>query len=115
MLHTVFARVIGEFLFVDLFGIEAGCHPGVATYLDDDRKEVLMDIATYLQRNYSNLGRGIAYLERLAGRTAFVRERPPTLQGLLMLVNRVGVLRGAVVFGNPAPHTLHRMRVTFHR
>ncbi|CAK9047521.1 unnamed protein product [Durusdinium trenchii] len=85
MLHTVFARVIGEFLFVDLFGIEAGCHPGVATYLDDDRKEVLMDIATYLQRNYSNLGRGIAYLERLAGRTAFVRERPPTLQGLLML------------------------------
>lgn len=85
-------------------------------YIDDARKEVLMEIASFLHENYTTkFARGVAYLERLAGHRAFVRETPPTLNGLLMLVNRVGVQRGSVVFGNPAPHTVHRMRVTFHR
>ena len=57
--------------------------PGVAVYLDDDRKTTLLEIATYLEKNYSNYGRGVVYLRQLAGTLAKPRQPAPRLQFLL--------------------------------
>ena len=86
---------------------------GVAAYLDDDRKTVLLEIAEYLKEHYNQYGRGIAYLEQLAGVRAKVRKLAKPLG--FLLVPQAAVQRGAVMLGNPEPHTLHTMKVTFHR
>ena len=57
--------------------------PGVAVYLDDDRKTTLMEIASYLEKNYTGYGRGILYLRQLAGTVAKPRVPAPSLQFLL--------------------------------
>ena len=57
--------------------------PGVAVYLDDDRKNTLLEIATYLEKNYNQYGRGIVYLRQLAGTLAKPRVAAPQLQFLL--------------------------------
>ena len=89
------------------------CQWGVAAYLDDERKEVLLEIVEYLKECYVQYGRAIAYLEQLAGVRAMPRT-PATVLNFL-LVPQAGVQRGAIVLGNLEPHTLHTMRVTFHR
>ena len=85
----------------------------MAAYLDDERKDVLLEIVEYLKAMYVQYGRGIAYLEQLAGVRAMPRT-PATVLSFL-LVPQAGVQRGAIVLGNLEPHTLHTMRVTFHR
>ena len=57
--------------------------PGVAVYLDDDRKTTLREIASYLEKNYTGYGRGVAYLRQLAGTVAKPRVPAPSLQFLL--------------------------------
>ena len=57
--------------------------PGIAVYLDDDRKTVLLEIASYLEKNYNQYGRGIVYLRQLAGTFAKPRVPAPQLQFLL--------------------------------
>lgn len=86
---------------------------GVATYLDDDRKEVLLELAEYLESNYHHYSRGVQYLRMLAGQVAMPRVPPCRIEFLLLNIARVQ--RGAVLLGNPEIHTLHTMRVTFHR
>ena len=85
----------------------------MAGYLDDERKEVLLEIVEYLNSNYVHYGRAVAYLEQLAGVRAM--PRIPATQLHVFLVPQAGVQRGAIVLGNLEPHTLHTMRVTFHR
>ena len=86
---------------------------GVATYLDDDRREVLSELADYLEANDHQYSRGIAYLRMLAGQIASARVPPRRIEFLLL--NMARIQRGAVMLGNPDVHTLHTMRVTFHR
>ncbi|CAK9096217.1 Uncharacterized protein SCF082_LOCUS45183, partial [Durusdinium trenchii] len=50
---------------------------GVATYLDDDRKEVLLELAEYLESNYHHYSRGVQYLRMLAGQVAMPRAVEP--------------------------------------
>lgn len=85
----------------------------MAAYLDDDRKEVLSDLADYLESNYHQYSRGIEYLRMLAGQIARARVPPRRIEFLLLNIARIQ--RGAVILGNPDIHTLHTMRVTFHR
>ena len=85
----------------------------MAAYLDDERKEVLLEIVEYLNANYVHYGRAVAYLEQLAGVRAMPRN--PATQLHVFLVPQAGIQRGAIVLGNLEPHTLHTMRVTFHR
>ncbi|CAK9075895.1 unnamed protein product, partial [Durusdinium trenchii] len=49
----------------------------VATYLDDDRKEVLLELAEYLESNYHHYSRGVQYLRMLAGQVAMPRAVEP--------------------------------------
>ena len=86
---------------------------GVAAYMTDERNEVLLEISEFLKTNYIQYGRAVAYLEQLAGARAMPRK--PAEQLHFMLVPQTGIQRGAIVLGNPEPHTLHNMRVTFHR
>jgi len=86
---------------------------GVAAYLDDERKETLLEVATYLEENYTQYHRGIMYLRQLAGEHALPRSPAPRINFLLQ--NPAHIQRGAVVLGNAEPHTLHTMKVTFHR
>lgn len=86
---------------------------GVATFLDDDRKEVLLEVAEYLEENYTQYSRGIFYLRQLAGQYALQRTKPPRLD--FLLANHAARQRGAVVLQNAEVHTLHTMRVRFHR
>ena len=86
---------------------------GVAAFLDDERKDVLIEICEFLKENYFQYGRAICYLEQLAGARAMPRKPPQQLD--FLLVPQVAVQRGAIVLGNLEPHTLHTMRVTFHR
>lgn len=46
----------------------------MAAYLDDERKEVLLEIVEYLNANYVHYGRAVAYLEQLAGVRAMPRN-----------------------------------------
>ena len=85
----------------------------MATFLDDDRKEVLLEIAEYLRENYVQYGRGIAYLEQLAGVRAMVRHPPARLR--FLLIAQAAVQRGAIDLGMPEIHTLHTVKVRFHR
>ena len=85
----------------------------MAVYLDDERKEVLIEMAYYLEANYTNYARGIEYLRKLAGQIAMRRIPPKRIEFLLL--NLAGIQRGAVILGNPEIHTIHTMRVTFHR
>ena len=85
---------------------------GVATFLDDDRKEVLLEIAEYLREHYVQYGRGIAYLEQLAGVRAMVRR--PASQLRFLLIAQAAVQRGSVDLGTPEIHTLHTVKVRFH-
>ncbi|CAK9023126.1 Uncharacterized protein SCF082_LOCUS16076 [Durusdinium trenchii] len=80
----------------------------VATYLDDERKQILLEVATYLEDHYINYGRGIHYLRQLAGTVALPRSPPPRIEFLLL--NPVGIQRGAVVLANAEIHTLHAMQ-----
>lgn len=86
---------------------------GVATFLDDERKEVLLEVAEYLEENYLQYGRGILYLRQLAGLFALPRTPAPRLEFLLL--NQAGRQRGAIVLPNAEVHTLHTMTVRFHR
>ena len=52
---------------------------GLACSLDDDRKEVLREIAEYLNDNYQQYARGVHYLLQLAGDCAVERKPPPHL------------------------------------
>lgn len=89
-------------------------HPeGVAQYLDDERKEIILEVAEYLEEHYSQYGRGILYLRQLAGDVALPRSPPPQIQ--FLLTNPVGIQRGAVVLANAQVHTVHTMQVRFHR
>eukprot|EP00435_Cladocopium_sp_Y103_P070378 s13_g35.t1 len=82
---------------------------GVAVYIDDDRKDVLIEMADYLEANYTNYARGIEYLRKLAGQIAMRRVPPKRIEFLLL--NMAGIQRGAVILGNPEIHTIHTMRV----
>ncbi len=86
---------------------------GVATFLDDERKEVLLEVAEYLEENYIQYGRGILYLRQLAGQYALPRVPAPRIEFLLL--NQAGRQRGAIVLPNAEVHTLHTMTVRFHR
>ena len=81
--------------------------------MDDERKEVLTEIIEFLRSQYVQYGRAIGYLEQLAGIRAMPRKPPEQLH--FLLVPQAGIQRGAIVLGNLEPHTLHTMRVTFHR
>ena len=70
-------------------------------------------MADYLEANYTNYARGIEYLRKLAGQIAMRRIPPKRIEFLLL--NMAGIQRGAVILGNPEIHTIHTMRVTFHR
>ena len=85
----------------------------MACNLDDERKEVLKEIAEFLNDNYSQYGRGVAYLLQLAGERAVQRTPPPQLS--FIENSDFGVQRGGLVLGNPEPHVWHTMRVRFHR
>ncbi|CAK9107144.1 Uncharacterized protein SCF082_LOCUS49885 [Durusdinium trenchii] len=80
----------------------------VAAYLDDDRKEVLLEVASYLEDNYSHYGRGILYLRQLAGQYALPRSPAPRIE--FLLTRHAGIQRGAVILPNAEVHTLHNMR-----
>eukprot|EP00435_Cladocopium_sp_Y103_P011925 s1235_g3.t1 len=67
---------------------------GVASFVDDDRKAVLIEICEYLKENYFQYGRAICYLEQLAGVRAMPRTPPKQLD--FLLVPQVGVQRGAI-------------------
>lgn len=82
-------------------------------FLDDDRKEVLLEVADYLEKHYKQYARGIFYLRQLAGQYALPRTPPPRLD--FLLVNHAARQRGAIVLQNAEVHTLHTMRVRFHR
>eukprot|EP00435_Cladocopium_sp_Y103_P022359 s514_g5.t1 len=71
---------------------------GVAVYLDDERKEVLLEVASYLEENYDHYGRAVLYIRQLAGLYAMPRTPPPRIEFLLM--NHAGLQRGAVVLPN---------------
>ena len=86
---------------------------GLATHLDQERKETLLEIVEFLRESYSIYGRAIHYLEQLAGVRAM--HRAPAGRIEFLLVPQAGVQRGAIALGNPEPHTLHTMKVTFHR
>ena len=96
-----------------LLGAQTEIQTGLANFMDDDKKATLIEIAEFLRENYVQYSRGVAYLEQLAGVRAMPRA-PPARVGFLLL-NQAGVQRGAVVLGNPEPHTLHTMNVRFHR
>ena len=85
----------------------------MACSLDDERKEVLREIASYLNENYSQFGRGVNYLLQLAGDRAVQRNQPPHLS--FIENSNFGVQRGGVVLQNPQPHVMHTMFVRFHR
>ncbi|CAK9033935.1 unnamed protein product [Durusdinium trenchii] len=70
----------------------------VAAYLDDDRKEVLLEVASYLEDNYSHYGRGILYLRQLAGQYALPRSPAPRIE--FLLTRHAGIQRGAVILPN---------------
>lgn len=86
---------------------------GVAAYIEDERKEVLLEIVQFLREHYVQYNRAICYLEQLAGIRAMPRR--PAKQLNFLLIPQAGIQRGAIVLGNLEPHTLHTMRVTFHR
>lgn len=81
--------------------------------MDDERKAILLEVATYLEEHYYQYARGIHYLRELAGVVAVPRVPPPQIQ--LFLTNPTGMQRGAVVLANAEVHTLHTMQVRFHR
>ena len=81
--------------------------------LEDERKDVLREIAEYLNQNYQQYARGVNYLLQLAGDCAIQRQPPPQLS--FLEDSNFGVQRGGVVLGNPAPHVMHTMVVRFHR
>lgn len=81
--------------------------------MDDERKEVLIELADYIETHYNQYSRGVAYLRSLAGQMALPRQPPKRIEFLLL--NVVGIQRGAVILGTPEIHTIHTMRVTFHR
>lgn len=86
---------------------------GMACHLEDDRKEVLLEIAEYLNDNYVQYGRGVRYLQQLAGVTATPTTPPPRLSFLQN--SDFGVQRGGMVLTDPEPHVMHTMSVRFHR
>lgn len=86
---------------------------GLACSLDDDRKDVLRDIAEYLNQHYQQYSRGVSYLLQLAGDMAVQRHLPPRLT--LLENSNFGAQRGGVVYANPTPHVMHTMFVRFHR
>ena len=71
--------------------------------MDDDRKEVLIEIIEFLRENYVQYGRAIGYLEQLAGVRAMPRRAPEQLH--FLLAPQAGIQRGAIVLGNLEPHT----------
>ena len=81
--------------------------------MDEDRQEVLKEIAEYLNDNYSQYGRGVAYLLQLAGVYAAQRVPPPRLS--FLEDGSFGVQRGAMLMRDPEPHVWHTMNVRFHR
>ena len=85
----------------------------MAAFTDDERKAVLIEICEFLKENYFQYGRAVCYMEQLAGVPAMPRK--PSQQLDFLLVPQAAVQRGAIVLGNLEPHTLHTMRVTFHR
>ena len=86
---------------------------GMACHLEDDRKEVLLEIADYLNSNYVQYGRGVRYLQQLAGVAAVVRVDPPRLS--FVENSDFGLQRGGMVLPDPEPHVMHTMSVRFHR
>lgn len=82
-------------------------------HLEDDRKDVLREIADDLNENYSQYSRGVAYLLQLAGVYAIPRAQPPRLTFLEN--SDFGVQRGGLVLADPEPHVMHTMHVRFHR
>ena len=87
---------------------------GVAAFLDDDRKEVLRQIARYLERNYSQYARGVRYLRQLTGEFAIHRTPAPELSFLISPA-ALGLQHDIVLPAGYEPHVIHNMRVTFHR
>lgn len=84
------------------------------TYLSDERKQELKDLAKHLSSTYPNLGRGVRYLQQLAGEVAVTRQELPQLQFILNGASP-NIYRGAPVLQDPEPHAMHRLRVQFHR
>ena len=87
--------------------------PGLACAMDEDRQEVPKEIAEYLNDNYSQYGRGVAYLLQLAGVYAAQRVPPPRVS--FLEDGSFGVQRGAMLMRDPEPHVWHTMNVRFHR
>ena len=82
-------------------------------FLEDERKEVLLEIAEYLNDNYVQYSRGVRYLQQLAGVFASPRVAPPVLEFIENV--EFGRQRGGLVLANPEPHVMHTMQVRFHR
>lgn len=85
----------------------------MACHLEDDRKQVLLEIAEYLNSHYVQYGRGVRYLQQLAGEAAVVRVAPPRLS--FIENSDLGVQVGGMVLQDPEPHVMHTMFVRFHR
>lgn len=87
---------------------------GTAFYLEDERKDVLNELAECLAEQYPQYGCGVRYLRTLTGQVARPIKDPPKLDFLLAGSN-CPLQRGHIVLPHPEPHSVHRLNVTFHR
>ena len=87
---------------------------GSAHFLDDDRKDALVQLAATLRAEYPQYGRACRYLETLAGQFARPVEDIPQIQFVLAGGNPP-VQRGSPTLEPPEPYQVHRMNVRFHR
>lgn len=87
---------------------------GSAHFLEDKRKDDLLELAATLRREYPQYERGCRYLESLAGQVARHLHPLPEISFILAGGNP-GLQRGSPTLEDPEPYAVHRLNVTFHR